>query len=507
MPERRRGRPPHPDLLTPAERRVLEELRKGGTNAEIAVRIGIGPETVKTHISNMLAKLDLDDRQQLAAWREGDAPRRRWLLAPFLLRPLVAGGVVVGVAVVIAVILILLALVRGDEEALYIEGVGEIEGPVAVIQVAEIASSRFRLAALDLPTGKRWFLDEPGQFVTRGTLDGDPQIALARDGLIAWDDDTIQTVKLDGQVERVLFRAEKPFSAPILSPASDLLAFTLLPSGPQDIGAVVVIDLHSGEEVLRLPGDDPRIPPHGKLELERWSTDGRALLVSAAWSSVLTAAHLVLELDGSVNVFPEEVRSTVEIAFSPDLRYLVRGTLLSPENYDSDALSVLEVVRLTRGASVESLSAWVESLTIVEVDTGRELAEVVADEGNILAHSVGPEDGRILYQMVPVGELPLDNAEGAASAINEAMVSLVFDLATGTATPMDQLEPSLRDAIWLASIREDRVDHLASVGRCLETVSAWIVCDSVQEMYDRIRSTRDADREALWRLIGVIWLD
>ena len=116
MPERGRGRPPHPDLLTPAERRVLEELRKGGTNAEIAVRIGIGPETVKTHVSNMLAKLELDDRQQLASWREEDAPRRRWLIAPFLVRPLVVAGVVAGVAAVIVVALWLLVLLGGGEQ-------------------------------------------------------------------------------------------------------------------------------------------------------------------------------------------------------------------------------------------------------------------------------------------------------------------------------------------------------------------------------------------------------
>ena len=108
MSSRGRGRPPHPDALTPAERRVLEELRKGGTNAEIAVRIGIGPETVKTHVSNMLAKLELEDRTQLAAWREGDGPRRRWLLAPFLVRPLVAAGVVGGVAVLALLLLMLL---------------------------------------------------------------------------------------------------------------------------------------------------------------------------------------------------------------------------------------------------------------------------------------------------------------------------------------------------------------------------------------------------------------
>ncbi len=70
---------------------MLEELRKGGTNAEIAIRIGIGPETVKTHISNMLAKLEMEDRHELAAWREEDEPRRLrwlWLLAPVPGKPL-----------------------------------------------------------------------------------------------------------------------------------------------------------------------------------------------------------------------------------------------------------------------------------------------------------------------------------------------------------------------------------------------------------------------------------
>ena len=50
MDHRRLGRPPHPEILTPAEQRVLAELRRGGTNAEIAERLGIGRETVKTHI-------------------------------------------------------------------------------------------------------------------------------------------------------------------------------------------------------------------------------------------------------------------------------------------------------------------------------------------------------------------------------------------------------------------------------------------------------------------------
>ena len=74
MERNRGGRPRHPDILTPAEWRVLEELRDGGTNAEIAVRLGISPDTVKYHVSNMLAKLGV---RTAANWRPGvPSPRR-----------------------------------------------------------------------------------------------------------------------------------------------------------------------------------------------------------------------------------------------------------------------------------------------------------------------------------------------------------------------------------------------------------------------------------------------
>ena len=66
MERERGGRPRYPGVLTPAEQRVLEALRDGGSNAEIAARLGISRETVKTHIASMLSKLDLPDRYELA---------------------------------------------------------------------------------------------------------------------------------------------------------------------------------------------------------------------------------------------------------------------------------------------------------------------------------------------------------------------------------------------------------------------------------------------------------
>ena len=65
---RERGRPPHPDILTPAEWRVVESVRHGMTNSEIARRRGISLDAVKFHVANILLKLGLAKRAELRRW-------------------------------------------------------------------------------------------------------------------------------------------------------------------------------------------------------------------------------------------------------------------------------------------------------------------------------------------------------------------------------------------------------------------------------------------------------
>ncbi len=55
-------------MLTKREQEVLREIAKGRSNKEIAAALHITEQTVKTHVSNVLAKLEVDDRTQAALY-------------------------------------------------------------------------------------------------------------------------------------------------------------------------------------------------------------------------------------------------------------------------------------------------------------------------------------------------------------------------------------------------------------------------------------------------------
>ena len=69
-----RPAPSGPDL-TPREREVIELVRKGLANKQIARRLGISERTVKAHLTSAFAAIGVVDRTQAALWAERQAHR------------------------------------------------------------------------------------------------------------------------------------------------------------------------------------------------------------------------------------------------------------------------------------------------------------------------------------------------------------------------------------------------------------------------------------------------
>ncbi len=69
MALRRRGRPRHPDVLTPTEWSIVNAVRHGISNRGIAKLRGISRDAVKFHLANAKAKIGLRTRIELRHWR------------------------------------------------------------------------------------------------------------------------------------------------------------------------------------------------------------------------------------------------------------------------------------------------------------------------------------------------------------------------------------------------------------------------------------------------------
>jgi DNA-binding CsgD family transcriptional regulator len=89
MGSRKRGRPPHDDILTKTEWSIVHAVQHGMTTREIAKRRGVSFDAVKFHSDNAMSKLGVSNRQALRRWfrvpkhsaLSAQAPARNALLA------------------------------------------------------------------------------------------------------------------------------------------------------------------------------------------------------------------------------------------------------------------------------------------------------------------------------------------------------------------------------------------------------------------------------------------
>jgi DNA-binding NarL/FixJ family response regulator len=63
--------------LTAREDQVLDLVRRGRSNSDIAEELGLSPNTVRVHLRNVGIKLKIKDRSEFAAYRAGNAPLAR----------------------------------------------------------------------------------------------------------------------------------------------------------------------------------------------------------------------------------------------------------------------------------------------------------------------------------------------------------------------------------------------------------------------------------------------
>jgi DNA-binding CsgD family transcriptional regulator len=160
----RRGRRPHPDILTPREWEVLDLLRERLTNEQIAERLGITLDGAKYHVSEILSKLAVRTREEAAGWQP--TPTRPWWQRLIALPVAATIGVLTLIAAAGSIGLVAWgALQMGNREEESIE-----DSPTELLDVGSVE---------DYDIGEPVLFEDPGFWLVR--LEGEEFVALIDD--------------------------------------------------------------------------------------------------------------------------------------------------------------------------------------------------------------------------------------------------------------------------------------------------------------------------------------
>ena len=173
----KRGRPRHPDVLTPREWEVLSLIRDGLTNELIAERIGVTIHAARYHVSQILSKLGVTTRDEAAAWQsESERAGGRWL------RALQVGLALSAAAVIVALGVLAWGVLRGSDSdarsgaiatvATTSNGTGVatatlIPSPSFVSGGGELPLHGSNVRTMGLVLNFGWLLNENGLYTTK----------------------------------------------------------------------------------------------------------------------------------------------------------------------------------------------------------------------------------------------------------------------------------------------------------------------------------------------------
>lgn len=448
----RRGRPPHPDILTPREWEVLDLIRAGLTNDEIAARLGISLQGAKFHVSEILTKLQLPDRTAAARWQPPARRPANLVLAPlaFVLRKLVgiarwrsvqlvlAAGtalmlaVIVG-AIVVATVFVLrsrhsdtgaggLAIGEGVELPLLIEGdrlgVSSLSGadPDPVTGPGSYSDTRFdaagRVAYVQLSGETPGFYRvENGE--ARRVIPLPPDVVPFR---ARWSPDASRAawIEADGRL-RIAEPDQSSMSGPanvsgfLWSPDS-----TRLMAWSADRGTVSIVDARDGTST-----------PTSAAVPESWSSAGDIASLDRSGAEDFSATLVLAHEDGTarralgrVSIPPEGPLPTP--GFSPD------GRWLAWEKSDVGQPSRLMVADIRTGAEIAPVCPTCGASStgggVVWSPDGGSLAW--SQDGHVVIAHTGEWSGAIVADGRPISWSP----DGAAIAYVRAAPDLTSSI-------------------------------------------------------------------------------
>ncbi len=448
------------DPLTPREEGVLDLLRRGFTNAQLADELGISENTAKDHVSSILRKLGARSRDEAAYWPQ-TAPwwARAPLIAPvalFLRRsaqrlplsPSMATNVLAGtalVAVVAGLSLLALLLLRTD---------GGEEAPQGrwlslLAQIPDTEESRLAVTMNDYAQVRDLF------GVARPALDAGEQelidyyVELFTESRGSWPSDLLGNLRMPDAFTEL--RTEFGFT--IADVDIDAIAGDEMVD-PNSLAFQIVRGRISEARVLGALRTDPTFSDileknsYNGADYYHWGREGVDVTRITAVRPLGEAGHLVISED---TVY--WTKRTAQIEAMIDARRGDEPSLADSKNYRllAGALDALDTYSayFSSETAVLTVSAWEEWATPEQIASESVLMPFIA-----YATGTGRDAGGDYFGIVLVHEGPdvaAENANRLQRRLDGSAQTAIFDLTR-------QDPPSWRDVT--GDIRIDVQDRL-----------------------------------------------